>query len=152
VHGSMQASIAQGVGHPETASHSSLMSAVENVVPTWDAKGRLLLALPETWATRCSGVRLEIGGVLLPAVCTEQLSLHSKPGAGRAIVAAGRHHTTHPILTAELLPCKALPGTQDDEGRFELVLCVRWAPAPVGMQVRVRSHCVLMRLLYEQRS
>jgi hypothetical protein len=127
-------------------------------VPHWhEGNGSLQLDLPQHVADACDGIRLEIGGVLLPRACTQQLSLRrlSEQGPCPVYQVIKLQHIKSLLYGAQLLPCRAVPsegfqaeqdntktptGQEDSleqyRSRLELVLCAQWPAAPVGQQVR----------------
>jgi hypothetical protein len=127
---------------PATIHHHVDMAAAE-VLPVWSRDDSYLqVSLSQTMALACKGVRLEIGGVLLPARCTDQLWLKPSQHQRQQYEAAGLYSLKPLLQGAELLPCKAtlLQGSDVAMGRgshphWELVLRVRWPVAPIGQQV-----------------
>jgi hypothetical protein len=123
-----------------------LSSAVGRVVPTWDGSGaRLQLALPQQVADRCTGVRLEVGGSLLPAVCTAALRIKHAHQGGPCYDMIGLQYVKPIFQGAQLMPCKAIPsgsatgtvgGRQGKDLRpWQLVLCASWPLAQSGHKV-----------------
>jgi hypothetical protein len=91
------------------ASYQLLRAAA--VVPYWHVDGFLRLKLPQQLADACVGLQLEIGGVLLPRACTQQLTLRRAAGHGPCSVyeVTGLKSKKSLLNGAQLLPCRAVP-------------------------------------------
>jgi hypothetical protein len=142
------ASLPTGASFPQPAEHQGragqyhqLALAAAAVLPQWGpGEVHLQVLIPQPLAATCKRIRFEIGGVLLPSQCTDALKL--RPWVDQLYVVGGLHHAKPLIQGAELLPCRGLlmegtggQGSQQGSLQWELVLCVRWHPAPVGQEV-----------------
>jgi hypothetical protein len=130
------------------SSLTTLSASVQQLVPTWDPSGTSLhLQLPGSLADTCSGVRLEVGGALLPAGLTQQLKLVPVGGTEGLFEVAELPPLKFLVDGAALLPCKALaPIGSTPVGRpWELVIRVRWPLAAPGEKVcpRTCKECLL---------
>jgi hypothetical protein len=120
---------------------SRLHAAIHNVTPTWDAAGNTLhLGLPASLVGSCAGVRLEVGGVLLPAGCTQPVKLVPDTGTPDVWEVALPRNLRPFVAGSTLLPCKTLSSADSfEEGHsrrlWELVIRVRWPTAQLGKKV-----------------
>jgi hypothetical protein len=116
-------------------------------VPHWDETlGALVIQLPSSVADMCTRVRMEIGGMLLPASCTNNLQLQR---IEQGVMVVGLQSAKPTVAGAALLPCTVIPralrpGLQKEAGRAQtcdLVVRTGWPLAGPGMQVPTIS-CV----------
>jgi hypothetical protein len=127
--------------------HNQFDLAAAEVLPVWGPDcSYLKVPLPQSMALACKGVRLEIGGSLLPARCFDSLWLQPSKHQRLQYEVAGLYSLKPLLQGAELLPCKAtlLQGSDVAMGRgshphWELVLRVRWPLAPVGQKVTLHG-------------
>jgi hypothetical protein len=93
------------------------------MVPEWETAGcrSLLVPMPSHTAHRIQSLRLELNGVLLPAECSQSLSLQYRPQQQALAIAQPRNSL--PLLAgARLLPSKLLVG----EGATCLMIRASW--------------------------
>jgi hypothetical protein len=119
------------------ASEAAQAPPAGDMVPTWDPDRSctLLVPMPSQTARHIESERLELGGVLLPAECSQSLSLHYRPQ--QQVLAVSGHQSHLALLAgAALLPSQLLGG-EGGAGPSCLVIRASWPLAAPGTPVRV---------------
>jgi hypothetical protein len=103
----------------------------------WSTDGsQLIVTLPAgRHLDSCSGVLLQLNGVLLPAYCTDSLQAVPINNSTR-LYTISNLGTIRPLLDgAQLQPCEAVDGDEREGDEWSLVIRAVWPQAGAGHKV-----------------